>query len=139
MRHSFHTIFPTSLPCTSPNANALDALLDLSRFNWRPEPPPADDHGAKAPTKVRWAHDRTEGWIVPIPVGYGALSDLFPAGSVDSARDHDTDFRFVESLFSIGQWVGPHRLQSINQLLWYNDANPAAGRYRCRNDYAKSL
>lgn len=88
---------------------------------------------------MRWAHDRTEGWIVPIPVGYGALSDVFPAGSVVSARDADTDFRFVESLFSIGQWIGPHRLQSISQLLWYSDANPAAGRYRCHNDYAESL
>lgn len=127
------------LRSTSSRANVLDALLDLSRFNWRPEPPPANEPGAEAPTKVRWAHDRTEGWIVPIPVGYGALSDVFPAGSVVSARDADTDFRFVESLFSIGQWIGPHRLQSISQLLWYSDANPAAGRYRCHNDYAESL
>lgn len=127
------------LRATSPTANALDALLDLSRFNWRPEPASADEPDAKSPTKVRWAHDRTEGWIVPIPVGYGALSDVFPAGSVENARDRLTDFRFVESLYSIGQWVGPHRLQRADQLLWYSDADPDAWHYRCRNNYEKSL
>lgn len=128
------------LRATSPKANALDALLDLSRFNWRPDRTTSAQDGApESSTKVPWAHDRTEGWIVPIPVGYGALSDVFPAGSVDGARDRDSAFRFVESLFSIGQWIGPHRLKNLSQLLWYGDADPAAGRYRCRNDYATSL
>lgn len=122
------------------SASTLDALLDLSRFNWRShrsEEPDASADSAK--TKIEWRHDRNEGWLVPIPVGYGALSDLHPPGSVANARDGDTPFRFVESLYSIGQWLGAHRLNHIDELLWYADNDPASGLYRCRNDYAATL
>ena len=44
-------------------------------------------------------------------------------------------FRFVESLYSIGEWIGPHRLQKPQDLLWYADSQPEQGLYRCRNDY----
>lgn len=122
---------------TDPKASALDALLDLSRFNWRPVPTEASDTANNdTPSKVEWHHGRTEGWIVPIPVGYGGLSELHPAGTVLNARDQRTDFRFVESLYSIGQWVGPHHLKSAQQLLWYAHSDMAAGLYRCRNDFA---
>lgn len=122
------------------SASALDALLDLSRFNWRShrsEEPDAATDGAKP--KIEWRHNRSEGWLVPIPIGYGALSELHPPGSVANARDGDTPLRFVESLYSIGQWLGPHRLKHIGELLWYPDNDPATGRYRCRNDYAATL
>ncbi|PKM15215.1 MAG: type I-F CRISPR-associated protein Csy2 [Gammaproteobacteria bacterium HGW-Gammaproteobacteria-2] len=126
-----------ALQASNPDATALDALLDLSRFNWRSqrsEDPDAAADTAKA--KVEWHHDRNEGWLVPIPVGYGALSELHPPGSVANTRDGDTSFRFVDSLYSIGQWLGPHRLNHIDQLLWYADNDPTSGLYRCRNDYA---
>lgn len=121
----------------APETNALDALLDLSRFNWRPVRPDTESDGASATTvKVEWKPEPRPGWIVPIPVGFGALSELLPAGEVQSARDHDTPFRFVESLYSIGQWVSPHRLDNAEQLLWYASTDPAAGLYRCHNDFA---
>ena len=111
-------------------ATSLDAWLDLARFNWRSKPAPTGD-------KVEWQHDRPagSGWIVPIPVGYGALSELFPPGHVQNARDGKTSFHFVESLYSIGQWVSPHRLTDVNQLLWYATTDTESGLYRCRNDY----
>ena len=89
-----------------------------------------------APEKLEWAPEPRPGWIVPIPVGFGALSELLPAGEVQNARDHDTAFRFVESLYSIGQWISPHRLENVGQLLWYASTDPVAGLYRCRNDFA---
>lgn len=112
-----------------PNVTALDAWLDLSRFNYRSR---TDSKG-----KVTWAHDRPagSGWIVPIPVGYGALSKLYEAGQVANARDQNTPLRFVESLYSIGQWISPHRLGDVRDLLWYADSQPDDGLYRCRNDY----
>ncbi|MBS1209700.1 MAG: CRISPR-associated protein Csy2 family [Proteobacteria bacterium] len=76
---------------------------------------------------------------MPIPVGYGALSGLYPPGAVANARDATTPFRFVESLYSIGEWLAPHRLQSPQQLLWYADTDVEAGHYRVRNDYAAAL
>lgn len=125
---------------TAPETTALDALLDLSRFNWRPvRPEPAPDDASPTTAKVEWKPEPRPGWIVPIPVGFGALSELLPAGAVQSARDRDTPFRFVESLYSIGQWISPHRLDNAEQLLWYASTDPAAGLYRCRNDFASLL
>lgn len=113
-----------------PEASLLDALLDLSRFNWKA----GRDEGGK----LTWQHDHPEGsgWIVPIPVGYGALSAVYPPGEVANARDPHTPFRFVESLYGAGEWRSPHRLDDFRALLWYGDADPASGLYRVRNDYA---
>lgn len=125
-----------SLRATEPTATALDALLDLSRINWRPEPGASSDTERKV---VEWKPEPRAGWVVPIPVGYGALSVIHPAGSVKNARDTHTDFRFVESLYSIGQWISPHRLVSVRELLWYGHSDVEGGLYRCRNDFAAAL
>jgi CRISPR-associated protein Csy2 len=113
----------------NPAATLLDAWLDLSRFNYRSD---KDEKGT-----VTWAHDRPEdaGWIVPIPVGYGALTDLQDGGVVIDARDKHTPFQFVESVYSIGQWIGPHRLQRLQDLLWWGERRGEDGLYRCCNDY----
>ncbi|WP_337243671.1 type I-F CRISPR-associated protein Csy2 [Luteimonas sp. gir] len=113
-----------------PQLTRLDAWLSLSRINWRYQPGEKEGKG-------EWVHDRGgQGWIVPIPVGYGALGALHPAGSIANARDATTPFRFVESLYSVGEWISPHRLRSPQQLLWYPESRPDEGMYRCRNDYA---
>ncbi|WP_440225102.1 type I-F CRISPR-associated protein Csy2 [Dokdonella sp. MW10] len=112
------------------SATRLDAWLSLSRIEWRYDEGANKGQGA-------WQSDRSkgDGWIVPIPVGYGALSPLQAPGSVPNARDASTPFRFVESLYSMGEWIGLHRLRSPSQLLWYADSRPDDGLYRCRNDY----
>ena len=158
------------LQAQNSEATALDAWLDLCRFNWRSESrpeaatPQASEAAQPAPAKaaakkgaaknvpiansetsadpkaekVQWKHDRpaNAGWLVPIPVGYGALSDLYEGGTVANARDASTPFRFVESLYSVGQWLSPHRIQSLTDILWWADSQPQNGLYRCRNDYA---
>jgi len=112
----------------NPEATRLDAWLSLSRINWHP--PSSSD------TDAQWQHDRQGlGWVVPIPLGYGALSELQAPGSVANTRDNETSFRFVESVYGIGQWLSPHRLQHAQELLWYADSRPDEGLYRCRNDY----
>lgn len=116
----------------NPQANRLDAWLSLSRINWRYQPEADEGKGA-------WQHDRAAlGWVVPMPVGYGALSELHDAGSVANSRDDRTPFRFVESLYSMGAWVPPHRLSSSEQLLWYADSQPENGLYRCRNNFCNT-
>ncbi|HRD73891.1 MAG TPA: type I-F CRISPR-associated protein Csy2 [Aquimonas sp.] len=117
-----------------PNATRLDAWLSLSRLEWHYDDSANTGKGA-------WQSLRRKGggWIVPIPVGYGALSDLHPPGSVRHARDAETRFRFVESLYGVGEWVGTHRLRTPQQLLWYAHSDEAQGLYRCRNDYASSV
>ncbi|MDR0701177.1 MAG: type I-F CRISPR-associated protein Csy2 [Azoarcus sp.] len=110
------------LQATDPKSSQLDAWLSLSRIN------------ACYTEKAGWENDR-DAWLVPIPVGYGVLSGPHEAGTVANARDRQTPFCFVESLYSIGQWLGPHRLRSPQQLLWYADHQHDSGRYRCCNDY----
>ncbi len=118
------------LQTIAPDATRLEAWLSLSRINWH--------YDAKADgNKGAWQHDRGKGsgWVVPIPVGYAALGELQEAGSVPNTRDATTPFRFVESLYSMGEWIGPHHLHTPQDLLWYADSRPDEGLYRCRNDY----
>lgn len=118
----------------NPSAHALDALLDLSRLNFEPNRP----HPEK-PGELEWGIRKKAGWLVPILIGYAAISPLYAAGEVKGARNDATPFRFVESLYSIGEWVSPHRLTHPTQLLWHYHADSDAGIYRCVNHYTDQL
>lgn len=120
-------------------AAMLDAWLDLSRRNHRATRKSRVDENTGEPSEViEWVTERHEGWTVPIPVGYAGLSELYAAGIVASARDATTPFRFVESVYSIGQWVSPHRLTDVNDMLWYGRYDESNSLYRCCNDFATS-
>lgn len=113
------------LVAQNPGTTVLDAWLDLSRLNMVCE---RDDDEA-----VEWTARKKPGWLVPIPIGYSALSDLYEPGDIARARDTRTPFRFVESLYSIGQWISPHRLKQPSDLLWYVDNDLDQGLYRLNN------
>ncbi|MDI3323426.1 type I-F CRISPR-associated protein Csy2 [Pontibacterium granulatum] len=123
------------LAADNSESTLLDAWLDLSRLNIECRQTEVTDEKGNTQQEVNWQTRRAPGWIVPIPVGYGALSRLYEAGSVANTRDNTTPFRFVESLYSVGQWVSPHRLQSIDDMLWYVDNDLDAGLYRLNNDF----
>lgn len=124
------------LQASQPESTRLDAWLSLSRVNWRWHAPARE---GDQPSAGGWRHDRSAlGWVVPIPVGYGALGELHAPGTVANARDASTPFRFVESVYSVGQWIAPNHLDAAEQLLWYADHVPESGLYRCRNDFAAS-
>lgn len=130
----------TRLQAEQPDATVLDALLDLTRLNHFPVLPPSEGpEPAPMPEKVEWQIERRPGWLVPLPIGYAGISPLYAPGEVANARDASVPFRFVESLVSLGQWIGPHRLTSLEQLLWHPHSDPAAGLYRAVNRYADSL
>ena len=123
------------------NATALDAWLDLSRLNHEcnVEQVKSEKDGKKKEV-VRWSVRRPyPGWLVPIPVGYGAISDLYAPGDVANARDVEVPFRFVESLYSIGEWVSPHRFQKPDDLMWFVENELERGIYRLQNDYANTV
>jgi CRISPR-associated protein Csy2 len=124
-----------TLQQSNPQATALDAWLALSRWTHRASKRSTNSAAGLVET-VDWATDPRQGWTVPIPVGYTALSALHPAGTVGSARDASTPLRFVESVYSIGQWVSPHRLQALSELVWYGQHDEATDLYRCVNHYA---
>jgi CRISPR-associated protein Csy2 len=130
-----------TLKADDENATAMDAWLDLSRLNHecRVETQKDEKNGQEKEV-VHWEIRRPyPGWLVPIPVGYGALSDLYGSGEVANARDPDTPFRFVESLYSIGEWVSPHRIHDPEALLWFVENDLERGLYRLNNTYTDTL
>lgn len=122
-----------------PDSTLLDAWLHASRFNHQPQPLPDGTFGPDG--QVSW-HDpwraKGSGWVVPIPVGYAALTPTQAPGSVRNVRDATVPVRFVESIYSVGEWIGPHRLTSLGQLLWHPESDDALGVYRCRSGYQRA-
>lgn len=127
------------LRSTQPDATLLDAWLHAARFN--AQALPLEDGSFPPDGKVAWGDPLRpkgrSGWIVPIPVGYAALEQAAHlAGQVRNARDASVLLRFVESVYSLGEWISPHRLRSLPELLWHAETDEAQGLYRCRNGYA---
>ena len=115
------------------DATALDALLDLSRLNIEPVgPDPAK------PEETLWQVRTRSGWLVPLPIGYAGISPLYQPGEVENTRDNNTPLCFVESLYSLGQWIGPHHLKHLQQLFWHTDTDIKNGIYRCVNHYSET-
>ncbi len=128
----------THLQQTQPDATLLDAWLHAARFNHAPVPQAAGE--APLPDgKVLWAdplRGKGAGWTVPIPVGYVSLTGQPHApGVVANARDTSTPLAFVESVYSLGEWISPHRLPSLEALLWHAETDTTKGLYRCRSGY----
>lgn len=128
------------LQANEPGATLLDAWLDLSRINHRAtRSQTPDEKTGETLETIEWVTDSRPGWTVPIPVGFAPLSALHPPGAVTGARDANVPFQFVESIYSIGQWISPHRLSDVEQLLWRPSHDPAAGLYRCVNAFSPSF
>ncbi len=108
-----------------PEATSLDALLDFSSLNYEPISTEPDSD------VVEWQVRKKPGWIVPIPVGYRSISKCYGAGEVLNARDTETPFSFVECIYSLGQWISPHRLTDAGKIFWKHEADVEKGLYRC--------
>ena len=97
-----------------PNATALDALVETAMLHHHPQ------------EKDQWQTTSVKqgrGWLVPIPLGYQAISPLFDAGMVEHARSNQHPTQFVECIYGLGKWVFPLRLQdNLYQAFW---------RYKC--------
>lgn len=115
------------LQANNPTVSVLDAWLDLSRWN--------SCAGMPEDQPVEWITDKRAGWIVPIPVGFAALSDLHSPGTVKGARDMNTPFRFVETVYSIGEWMSPHRIKKLEDLIWFTGFDTEKNVYRCYNAF----
>ncbi len=61
------------------------------------------------------------GYLVPIMTGYKAISPVYDNADVANTRDSETPVCFVESVHSIGEWLGINRLrepEDIGNCLW---------------------
>lgn len=98
----------------------FQALLDFASLRSRAEVK-GDEMGNTSQEKHQWSllAKPEAGWLKPIAVGYKAISPLYQAGEVGHVRDRETPVCFVETLYSLGEWLGPHRLTAIDDLLWH--------------------
>lgn len=117
-----------ALRAENPQANALDAVLDISALTYKTRVNEKDE--------IEWAIDSPGGWYVPVPLGYGAISPRYAPGQVKNARDNQVPFQFVESLIGIGQWISPHRIRNLSNMLWHSEHDAEAGTFLCQNYFS---
>ncbi|MGL5030068.1 MAG: type I-F CRISPR-associated protein Csy2 [Aeromonas sp.] len=113
-----------------PNHELLDSLLDFVTLQHQAQQDEAEGVSWQPLAKP------SSGYLVPLVVGYQGISPLYNPGSIASSRDQETPFRMVESIYSVGQWISPHRIQDLDALLWryrYQEPN-----YLCENHYVSS-
>ncbi|OCG07838.1 type I-F CRISPR-associated protein Csy2 [Gilliamella sp. wkB178] len=96
-----------------PNATALDALIETAMLHHHPQ---GKDHWQTTSVK------QGRGWLVPLHLGYQAISPLFAAGKLQEARSNQHQSQFVECIYGMGKWVFPLRLkEDLAQAFWrYN-------------------
>jgi len=102
------------LQATNPKVTELDALLDVCSLHHVPE---TDDKN-----KTTW-HTRSaktgRGWLVPMPIGYQGISDLFEPGEMQNTRNPEYPSQYVEAIYSLGKWVFPHRINELQNAFWH--------------------
>lgn len=103
-----------------PDVTLFDAWLDFIALQYRAEPQLTEDEELSEESAAFWRYQPKPfpGWLVPLMTGYRAISPLYAPGEVANSRDRETPFRFVESVYGIGEWAGLHRLQSLQQIQW---------------------
>ena len=97
-----------------PDSTALDALIETAALHHIPNHP-----NAKANEWQSYSVKQGRGWLVPIPVGYQAISPMFDAGQLQHCRTQDYPSQYVETLYSLGKWVFPLNLpQDLSRCFW---------------------
>ena len=110
--------------------DALDALLSYLKIMHRSERDEKTD-------KVTWTSKRkTNGWLVPIAVGFQGISEL---GKAANQRDHDTPHRFAESVVTLGEFKMPHRIEDLDDVLWQYHVETEQNLYLCRTLTSSNL
>jgi len=130
----------------------LDAWLDFSALKSKAEKKSNNEEEAMADWK--YVRKPASGYLVPLMTGYRAISDVYNAGVVSSARDQnvlgqgrkycttvvanardpDVPFCFVEAVYGVGQWSSPHHITNIQDALWQYE-KVKGGWYLCKNEH----
>lgn len=106
----------------NPEATPLDALIDVCTLHHIPETQKNGD--------TKWlttSRKSGHGWLVPMPIGYQGISDLYDAGMMQNVRNPEYPSQYVEAIYSLGKWIYPQRLNSVGGD---NDIANAFWRYR---------
>ncbi len=104
--------------------DGIDALLDYLKVSHRSE---VDEDG-----KVKWSSSRKEkGWLVPIATGFHGITE---PGKAQNQRDSETEHRFAESIVTLGEFVMPHRITDLDNMLWHYHTDLQRNLYLCQQN-----
>lgn len=106
----------------NPDATPLDALIEVCALHQIPETQKNGD--------TKWlttSRKSGHGWLVPMPVGYQGISELYDSGVMQNVRNSEYPSQYVEAVYSLGKWVYPQRL---NRIGGEHDIANAFWRYR---------
>ncbi len=79
--------------------------------------------------EVIWDKTRQhKGWIVPIAVGFQALTPLLPA---KHQRDNTVPHCFAEAVVTLGEFKMVHRINDFDEFFWSFAKNIENGLYVC--------
>lgn len=137
--------YPNYLATQKAEPNLLDTLLDIQRLNFVSTEndeslETADAKEKLGSWKVRSRPEHLKGWLVPIPIGYAALTELQAVGVINGVRGGSNGEQypatFVESLLSLAEWKSPHRIENITDILWNYSSEPKKGVYELVQPFA---
>ncbi|MBT7411399.1 MAG: type I-F CRISPR-associated protein Csy2 [Methylococcales bacterium] len=104
--------------------DAIDAILDYLKITHHCE---QDEN-----ENITWtSHRKTTGWIVPIATGFHGITEL---GVAKNQRDSNTPHRFAESVVTLGEFVMPYRIKSLDDMLWHYHTDLDNNLYLCRQN-----
>lgn len=96
--------------CTEHHLSPLDALIETAVIHQIP-----DNNGQWHSTNIK----QGRGWLVPIPIGYQGISPLIEAGALNNSRNPEYPAQYVETIYSLGRWVFPNRIDKLATAFWY--------------------
>ena len=108
---------------SDPN-NALQHWLDFSALKYVCDVIESEN-GEEQVNWQRVVAKPYTGYLVPVQIGYKKIAATFAAGEVSNVRDSQSPVSFVESVYSVAEWIGsPSRVNSLSDIIWqyrYND------------------
>lgn len=113
----------------------IDSWLDFFTIRHRSEPIQEEDLVDSEAPKASWKLNPRpgSGYLVPLAIGYKSISPLYQPGQVARSRDDRYPLSFVESVYGVGQWISPHRIKRLDELMWRYEST--GEWYICRNDF----
>lgn len=122
---------PTGLP-PNPQATGLDVLLaNQSFFHLSPKENEKDWQSYSIKTG--------RGWLVPLPIGYQAISEKYSAGEMANLRNPQYASQYVETIYTLGKWVFSMRFargedsHEFNSLFWHYETQDNLYLYSTSN------
>ena len=117
--HEYFTEMKENKPDES--TNLLQAWLDFSALKSKAFPLLEEGEGEPGSmTKAKWefCSKPHTGWLVPLMIGYKAISDGYSPDVVKNARDDVTPTRFVEPIHSVGEWSSANKIEDLDLYIW---------------------